>query len=112
MTVKVIKPVSIETIKEDMRRLSDDFKKVMYSLGEKSKKTVKQGGERFGSALKSLGESARGTASDVYERINSRGKYVMKKSRRAIELKPVTYVLTALAAGVLAGAFIRRSSVL
>ena len=109
MKAKVIKPVSVETIKEDLRRLTDDFKKAMYSLGEKSQKTIKQGGERFGFALKSLGESTRSSANDVYERISSRGKDVVEKSRRTIALKPITYILAALAAGMLAGAFIKRS---
>ena len=114
MTTEVIKPgemaIGIETIKDDLRQLTDDFKEVMFFLGEKSRETIKKGGERIGSSLKSWGESARGTANNAYERLSSRSKDVVEKSRERIALKPVTYVLAALAAGVVAGALLKRSS--
>ena len=113
MATQVIKPgkmaISIETLKDDLKQLTDDFKEVMCSFGEKSKETIKGGSEKVGSALKSWSESARGTASNAYKRIGSRGKDVVEKSRRRIAVKPITYVLTALAAGMLAGAFLKRS---
>jgi ElaB/YqjD/DUF883 family membrane-anchored ribosome-binding protein len=109
MNTEAIKPVSVETIKEDMQRLTDDFRKAMYFLGEKSGETVKRGSEKFGSVLKSLGESVRIAAGDAYERVSGRGKEAVEKTRRTIAFKPITYVLSVLAVGVLAGAFLKRS---
>ncbi len=96
--------VGIETLRDDLQQLTDDFKEVMSYLGEKSSESVKEGT----SALMAACESARSSARGVYERIRNQGKDVVEKSRTKISSKPITYFVSALAAGVLAGALIRR----
>ena len=113
MVTETIKPgepaIKIETLKNDKRQLTNDFREAMYFLGKKSKETIKGGGDRIGNALRSMGESARKTTANVYENISNRGKNAVEKSRERIALRPFTYVLAALTAGVLVGAVLKRS---
>jgi ElaB/YqjD/DUF883 family membrane-anchored ribosome-binding protein len=100
--------VGVETLRDDMQRLTDDFREVIYSAGERGKETITEGGKRLGSALKTLGESAKNGVDNAYEQVSHQGKEAVEISRRKIALRPITSVLTALAAGLVVGLLIKR----
>jgi ElaB/YqjD/DUF883 family membrane-anchored ribosome-binding protein len=97
-----------ETLKDDMQQLTDDFKEVIHTFGEKSKDRFVESRQKVGTAIKSWGERAKDRANNAYERISRRSKDAAEKSREKIALRPFTYVFAALATGMALGAFFNR----
>jgi ElaB/YqjD/DUF883 family membrane-anchored ribosome-binding protein len=112
MATETIKPknetVSAETLRNDMRKLTYDFKDVMFSIGEHGKNKLVESKEKVGSALRSFCESSKEKLSNTGECINERCKDAVEKSRKEIETRPFAAVFTALAAGLVAGMLLRR----
>ena len=112
MTIGILRrgntKVGVETLRDDIRRLNEDFRGVLYSAGKQSKERITEGGKRLGSSLKTLGESAKSGVNNAYERISDHSKEAVEKSRKSIALWPITSVLTALSAGLVAGLLIKR----
>jgi ElaB/YqjD/DUF883 family membrane-anchored ribosome-binding protein len=100
--------VGFETLRDDMHQLTDDFKEVLHTVGERSRDAIAERKGKMGSAVKSWSERTKDRACDTYERINNRSKEAVEKSRGKIALKPFTSVFAALAAGILLGAILGR----
>jgi ElaB/YqjD/DUF883 family membrane-anchored ribosome-binding protein len=101
--------VGVETLRDDMQQLTDDFQELMRSIGQHGKSRFVAGKERIGSFIRSFREGARGKFSDIYERIGESSRQAVEKSRKGIEARPLTTLFAALAAGLIVGAVLKRS---
>jgi ElaB/YqjD/DUF883 family membrane-anchored ribosome-binding protein len=100
--------VGVETLRDDMQQLSDDFKELMRAIGQNGKSSFIAGKERIGKLARAFSESAREKFSDVYQRVGECGSRTIEKSRKTIEARPLTTVAVSLAAGLMVGALIKR----
>jgi ElaB/YqjD/DUF883 family membrane-anchored ribosome-binding protein len=100
--------VGVETLRDDIQKLTEDFRGILYSAGEQGKEKITNGSKRLGSALRTLGESAKSGVNNTYERISDQSKEAVEKSRKTIVSRPIASVLAALAAGLVVGMVIKR----
>jgi ElaB/YqjD/DUF883 family membrane-anchored ribosome-binding protein len=100
--------IGVETLRDDMHQLTDDFQELMRSIGQHGKSRFLANKERVSDLIKTFRESAREKFSDIYQRTGEYGRQAVEKSRKRIEARPFTTLFTALAAGLMVGALIRR----
>jgi ElaB/YqjD/DUF883 family membrane-anchored ribosome-binding protein len=98
----------VKTLKSDIIRLNDDFNRVVHSVGEQSREKFIESKRRFAGTLNAFYKNTTEKVSDARQRISERGKEVVEKSRKGIVARPLTSLVTALGAGMLAGALIKR----
>ena len=98
----------VETLKSDIRRLNNDFSRVIYTVGEQSRGKLMENKERFTSTLNAFYKNTSDKLEDARQRISERCKEVVENSRKRIAARPLTSLVTALGAGMLAGALIKR----
>jgi ElaB/YqjD/DUF883 family membrane-anchored ribosome-binding protein len=60
--------VNIEALKDDMQKLTDDFRQVLYSIGEKGREKIVESSEKVGSALRTFGQSLKEKFNEARER--------------------------------------------
>jgi ElaB/YqjD/DUF883 family membrane-anchored ribosome-binding protein len=101
--------VGVETLRDDVQQLTDDFQELLLSIGEHGKSRLAKNKERIGSFISAFRESARGKFSDIYQRVGENGRQVVEKSRKNIEARPLTTLFVALGAGLIIGAVLKRS---
>jgi len=105
---KEVMAVGIETLRDDMQQLTDDFQELMSSIGHRGKSGFIAGKERIRSFVRSFSEGVRGKLSNACRRVSGYSRQTVEKSRKAIAARPFTVLFTVLTAGLIAGIALRR----
>ena len=100
--------VEMETLKSDVLKLTNDLKEVLHTVGAQGKEKLIENKKKLESALKTLKGEAKEKFDEAYESFREHGKEAVEVSRKKIEEKPLTAVVTALGVGVVLGILIGR----
>jgi len=100
--------VELETLKQDISKLSGDLKDMVHTVGAQGKEKLIENKKRLEHALKTLRGEAKEKFDETYEFVREHGKECVEKGRQQIEERPLTAVGIALGVGVLLGLLIRR----
>lgn len=100
--------VELETLKQDITKLSGDLKDMVHTVGAQGKEKLIENKKRLEHALKTLRGDAKEKFDETYEYVCEHGKEAVEKSRKEIEERPLTAVFTALGVGVILGILIGR----
>jgi ElaB/YqjD/DUF883 family membrane-anchored ribosome-binding protein len=100
--------VELETLKQDISKLSSDLKDMVHTVGAQGKEKLAENKKRLERAIKTLRGEAKEKFDESYEYVCEHGKEAVEKSRKQIEEKPLTAVFTALGVGVILGILIGR----
>jgi len=102
------KAVDTATLRSDMQKVIDDFSALMRSIGAQGREKLVESKEKLGTTIENLRDNTRVRFGDAYEHVNQLSKEAAEESRRTITNRPITFLVTALAAGVIAGALLSR----
>jgi ElaB/YqjD/DUF883 family membrane-anchored ribosome-binding protein len=96
----------LDRLKADIQKLRDDLGEVLGSAGSYSKEKLAATQGRLRVAVGDLHGRAHDRLQETARAVRDRGQHAAHLSRSAVEQRPLTYVLTAFAAGVVLASFI------
>ena len=100
--------IELETLKNDVTKLANDLKDTLHAVGAQGKEKLAENKKRLEAAIKTLRGEAKEKFDEAYESFREHGKEAVDLSRKKIEERPLTAVVTALGVGVLLGILIGR----
>jgi ElaB/YqjD/DUF883 family membrane-anchored ribosome-binding protein len=96
----------LERLKSDIQKLRDDLGEMLGSAGTFSKERLAETRSRLRAAVDDLQGKAYDRLQETARVVRDRGQRAAHASRNAVEQRPLTYVATAFAAGVILASII------